>query len=314
MANFLKSLFFGESEETEEKKAERNFDVLKYDGIKALKIGKTEYAVRCFLEALKIHNDVEILEHLITAYTKIDKIDEAVKTAGCLLEIESDNVAVLLLRGNLNFLLERYEDVIADCIKVTELDSSEPRAFFMAARAKKMKEDRIGAIVSVSQAIALKDTYAEAWLLRAELMLETGDYADGLQDIAKALELMPEEENAWLVKGKLCESEGNGEEAERAYREILELNPFNEQAYMQLGELYVARNLLDEAISLYDEAIELKSDFAGAYNARGKAYMLKGNKEKALEDMKKALELGSETSGINGCYSNFEDMYKNRPL
>ena len=36
MANFLKSLFFGETDESEETKLNRNFDVLKYDGIKAV--------------------------------------------------------------------------------------------------------------------------------------------------------------------------------------------------------------------------------------------------------------------------------------
>ena len=46
MANFLKSLFFGETDESEETKLNRNFDVLKYDGIKALKIGKNTYAIR----------------------------------------------------------------------------------------------------------------------------------------------------------------------------------------------------------------------------------------------------------------------------
>ena len=53
MANFLKSLFFGETDESEETKLNRNFDVLKYDGIKALKIGKYTYAIRCFNEAMK---------------------------------------------------------------------------------------------------------------------------------------------------------------------------------------------------------------------------------------------------------------------
>lgn len=37
-----------------ETKLNRNFDVLKYDGIKALKIGKNTYAIRCFNEALKL--------------------------------------------------------------------------------------------------------------------------------------------------------------------------------------------------------------------------------------------------------------------
>ena len=65
MANFLKSLFFGETDESEETKLNRNFDVLKYDGIKALKIGKNTYAIRCFNEALKLKEDVEVLEHLV---------------------------------------------------------------------------------------------------------------------------------------------------------------------------------------------------------------------------------------------------------
>ena len=41
---------------------------------------------------------------------------------------------------------------------------------------------------------------------------------------------------------------------------------------------------------------------------------MKGDKAGSLEDMKKAMELGEDTAHINGNYSNFEDMYKNRPL
>ena len=71
MANFLKSLFFGETDESEETKLNRNFDVLKYDGIKALKIGKNTYAIRCFNEALKL----KVLEHLVGAYNREDRME-----------------------------------------------------------------------------------------------------------------------------------------------------------------------------------------------------------------------------------------------
>ena len=46
MANFFTKLLFGESEQTEEQKNEHNFDVFKYDGIKAAKIGKNKYAIQ----------------------------------------------------------------------------------------------------------------------------------------------------------------------------------------------------------------------------------------------------------------------------
>lgn len=317
MANFLKSLFFGEGHETAEEKAQKDFDVLKYDGIKALKIGKTAYAIRCFNEALKIQNDVEVLEHLVTAYGREDRTEEAIATTGQLLDVEPDNVAVLLLRANLNYTIERYADVIADCERAVELEASEVRAHYLAGRAKQKSGDRIGAVVSLSQAIAGKEDYAEAWLLRAEVMLETGDCRDGLQDAEKAVELMPEEEQAYLVRGQLHEALKDLDAAEKDYRFVTELNPFNEQAYLQLGSLYMAREQPEEAIGLLDEAIELKPDFARAYSERGRARLMKNDKEGAFADMKKAMELnpkGEEAKKINGTYSNFEDMYKNRPL
>ena len=124
MANFLKSLFFGETDESEETKLNRNFDVLKYDGIKALKIGKNTYAIRCFNEALKLKEDVEVLEHLVGAYNREDRMEEAIETAGRLVDIEPDNIPVLLMRANLNFMAEKYEAAIADCNRVIALDAT----------------------------------------------------------------------------------------------------------------------------------------------------------------------------------------------
>lgn len=61
--------------------------------------------------------------------------------------------------------------------------------------------------------------------------------------------------------------------------------------------------------------LKLKPDFARAYNERGRARLMKGDKNGSLEDMKKALEFDPDgEKKVDGTYSNFEDMYKNRPL
>ncbi len=317
MANFFKTLFSGSGEESPEEKARKDFDVLKYDGIKALKIGKGAYAIRCFNEALKIEQDAEVLEHLVAAYTREDRTEEAVETAGQLLDIEPENGGVLLLRANLNYMIERYADVIADCERAIAIDATDARAHYLAGRAKHKNGDAIGAIVSLSNAIARKEDYAAAYLLRAEVMLATGDAADGLQDADKAAELMPEEEQAFLIRGQLHEALRDDRAAEEDYRHAMEVNPFNEQAYLLLGNLHIARNQPAEAIALFDEAVELKPDFARAYHERGRARLLAGDKEGAATDLKKALELDAERGEhlpVDGTYSNFEDMYKNRPL
>ena len=67
---FLKTLFGGREESPEEKaekRREREFDVLKYDGVRARKIGEVKYAIRCFREALALRNDTETASYLAVA-------------------------------------------------------------------------------------------------------------------------------------------------------------------------------------------------------------------------------------------------------
>ena len=81
-----------------------------------------------------------------------------------------------------------------------------------------------------------------------------------------------------------------------------------------LNLLYLNQKQLAQAIALFDEAIELKPDFAQAYHERGGVKLMQGDKAGALEDMQKAMVLGQNMGHIEGSYSNFEEMYKNRPL
>ncbi len=315
MINFFKTLFLGESEETEEEKVKRNFDVLKYDGIKALKMRKPTYAIRCFNEALKLEEDIEVLELLSNAYAQEEQMDEAINTVSRIVEIEPENIVGILMRANLNLLAGRDEDVIIDCDRILVLDSSNLTVYFLKGRAEKSVNDYLGAINSFSQAIKLKDNFVEARLLRAELLLDTADYQSASEDIEKVIELSPEEENAYLIRGRLQEIREDREKAEESFRYVLELNPFNEQAYLKLGGIFMARNQTDKAIALFDEAIELRSDFSLAYRERSRARTLKGDQEGASEDLEKAEKLDVDAvAEKDATYSDFGDMYKNRPL
>ena len=66
---FFKTLFSGKEESEEEKDAKRqenNFDVLKFDGIQALRIGRADYAIACLTHALDIKADAEAQTYLVT--------------------------------------------------------------------------------------------------------------------------------------------------------------------------------------------------------------------------------------------------------
>lgn len=66
MGNFFTSLFSSskpaEATEDKAKNEQKNFDILKYDGVRAQKMGKLVYAIKCFTEALNIQEDFETIE------------------------------------------------------------------------------------------------------------------------------------------------------------------------------------------------------------------------------------------------------------
>lgn len=80
MGNFFTSLFSSsKSEDTAEGKAkndQKNFDILKYDGIRAQKIGQVAYAIKCFTEALNIQEDFETMNHLVSAYSMANQTEK----------------------------------------------------------------------------------------------------------------------------------------------------------------------------------------------------------------------------------------------
>ena len=159
----------------------------------------------------------------------------------------------------------------------------------------------------------MKDDFADAYLLRAEILLGLGQAKEALPDVEKAIEIVPEEESSYLLRGRIHMALGDIEAANSDFQQVLDLNPFNEDACILSGQLLIEQKKYDEAIAFFDEAIETYPSFATAYSERGRAKNLIGDKTGAFEDLKKSLELnpeGEEAQKMNGQHSNFDDMYK----
>jgi Tfp pilus assembly protein PilF len=316
MGNFFKSLFSSpkaeDSSETISKNDKKNFDIFKYDGIRAQQMGRIPYAIKCFTEALNIQDDFETMTYLVGAYINTHEFEDALEITYRMVGIEPANKVSYLTRTNILLLLEKGEEAIADCRQVIELEENNPLAWYLMGKAKKITNDLTGAIEDLTKAITIKDDFTEAYLLRGEILVETNQPGNALPDIEKAIELAPEEESVYLLRGQIYEELDNFSAAADDYNQVLELNPFNTDASVFLGALLIRTGQLDEAVTLFDDLIELKPDFAIAYKERAKAKELKGNKEGAEEDRKTALELNpeNEEEKTENQLPHFNDMYK----
>lgn len=294
-------------EEEQQKNRQKNFDILKYDGMRAQRMGRTDYAIKCFQEALSLQEDFETLGYLAQTYLQTNHLNEAHKLLEHMAQLEPTHLQTFLNLAHVDYLLEDYHAMAEAAQKAISLEAGNARAHYLLGLADKRQNNDLMCIAHLTQAITLQEDFTEARLLRAETLVAMKQYKEAIEDLNEILKHTPEEEDALLLQGQVKEALGDTEGAEADYRKVTEQNPFNEQAYLKLGQLYINQKKLAEAITLFDEAIELNPNFTQAYHERGRAKLLNGDKNGATEDLKKELELNPQES------ENFNGQYNNQP-
>ena len=305
------SSLFGGSKKTEE---EKNFDILKYDGIRAMRIGKLTYALKCFEEATAIQEDLETMQHQANTYIRVNRMDDARQLMNRMTEIASDQPLVFQSLASLCYMQEDYKGMDEACRKALALNDQDPATYFLSAKAAVGLSNGIQAIAMLTKAIMLNEEFVEAYQMRAEILWTMRQAKDANEDIEKLLSINPEDENALLLKGEILAVSGEEEKALELIDQVLALNPFSEKAYILKGSYFLAKQAFDKALGVYDEALEINPNFAQAYHERGRVKLAKGDKQGSMEDMKRAIELSPENgANINGEYNNYEQQ-KNIPF
>lgn len=305
---FFKSFFSGkpsDPEEERQKNKQKNFDIFKYDGMRAQRMGRADYAIKCFNEALALQEDFETMGYLVQVYTQTNQLEEARQLLERMTQAEPNHTHTFLNLANVCFIQEDYASMAQAAQKAIDIEEGNAMAHYLLGKAMNGQGDSIMCIGHLTKAILLKDDFTEARLMRAEILMSMRQYKEAAEDIEAILAQEPDEESALLLHGQIQEATGHPEEAEAVFRKITEDNPFNEQAYLCLGQLYIGLNKPAEAIALFDEAIELNPGFAKAYHERGHAKLMAGDKEGAAEDLKKELELNPKgNEAFDGEYHN----------
>ena len=305
------SSLFGGSKKTEE---EKNFDILKYDGIRAMRIGKLTYALKCFEEATAIQEDLETMQHQANTYIRVNRMDDARQLMNRMTEIASDQPLVFQSLASLCYMQEDYKGMDEACRKALALNDQDPATYFLSAKAAVGLSNGIQAIAVLTKAIMLNEEFVEAYQMRAEILWTMRQAKDANEDIEKLLSMNPEDENALLLKSEILAVSGKEEKALELIDQVLALNPFSEKAYILKGSYFLAKQAFDKALGVYDEALEINPNFAQAYHERGRVKLAKGDKQGSMEDMKRAIELSPENgANISGEYNNYEQQ-KNIPF
>lgn len=249
---FWKTLFGGEPlspEEEQQKQQSKRFDMLKYDGVRAMKTGRAEIAERCLEEALKMREDLEIRDYLWQLFLRQDRLDEAVQQLQTIAGAQPDNADVRLQLAAVAFMKEDYE-LMEQTVQPLTADAAaedrvRARACLLTAQAMTGQGRRQEAVQWLNRAVEADDEMGEARLMRGQALLLTGDTAGAEQDVEWLLANVGEQEEVLLLKVGTQMARGAKQEAVDTLGQVLELNPFSALALQQREQL--RRELGDEA-------------------------------------------------------------------
>ena len=308
----LLSSLFGSSKKSEseikEETEKKNFDILKYDGMRARNIRQLPYAIKCFEEAIAIKEDAEVMKMLATSYLQTGKTEEALKTYNRIMEIEPENIDILLSAASICFMEENYTAMNELCHKAINIDENNRSALYLSAKAERGLKNHIQSLVMLTKAIKADEDFKEAYLLRAEVLWDMRQAKEALEDLETVLSKEEDNEEAILLKGEIMAVTGNDNETVSCMDKVLSINPFNEKAYIIKAAISIQAKEFDKALDIYNEALDLIPENAKIYQERGRVKLLKGDKDGSMADLKKAIELDPESENkISGNYNNFSE-------
>ena len=238
--NILKVLFGNNTEnskEAEQSEASKQFDILKYDGVRALRTGQWKQAIDCFNYALGMREDPECRDYLSQALLHNDNIAEARQQLEKLGTLAPDNAQVWIRMAQTDFALDDYDRMIEDCEKALTLTGDNSDIYYYLGRAYMGKKETEKAIEMFGKSLAANEQNISSRLTRAGIMLDEGKLDEATADSKWLTENAGEMEETVLLKARIEAAGGQTEQALSSYDRAVELNPFSPEALRERAAL-----------------------------------------------------------------------------
>ena len=140
MPNFFKSFFSGKSETPESEKQkndQKNFEIFKYDGLRAQRMGRPDYAIKCFTKALAIEEDFETMGYLSQLYIPMGETEKAREILEKMAVMEPHVTSTFLTLANVCYIQEDYKAMEEAAGKAIAIEEGNAVAHFLLGKARK---------------------------------------------------------------------------------------------------------------------------------------------------------------------------------
>lgn len=235
-------------------------NTLKFDALRALKIGEVDFAIRALHTSLEEIDDPECRLYLAQALQRKPDLAGSMAELTTILEAYPDYPMALYEATKVANGLDQHSETIAYAERAlaTELETVEQAELYrMKAQAQLALGESEQALATIDQALQLTDEVPLYWLLKVKALIALERWEDALAVALETAEKFPEEERAYLYEGLITYHEGDKERAERAFRQVVETDPFNVEGYMHLTHLVEELRGKEAAADEMEQALDM---------------------------------------------------------
>jgi len=210
--------------------------------------------------------------------------NEAVGNCNLALDLDSNNVTLLNLRGNVQTLAGRPQKALTDFSRAIVLAPTNPEAYRYRANVYfTLKRDAL-ALKDYDRAVALDPDNAIGLELRGHFHQAKGDYALAIADFSRSIALKPGEARAWNSRcwTRVLANRELGSALADCDRAIA-LNPRYASAFDSRGYVHVRMSKFAAAIADFDRALGIEPKLATSLFGRGLSKLRTGDATARLD-------------------------------
>lgn len=184
-------------------------------------------------------------------------------------------------RGKGHFDMKRYDSALRDLSASIRKDATRAKAFTLRAQVLLNKGDYQTAIADCDRAIKLDESPADAYFIRGNLYRKLKSYDKAVRDLTSAISIDPTVAKYYHQRGVTQHFAGKSKNGYADFTRSTELAPKSDFFWSERG--FIARVLgrYDDSLGSYLRAVKLNTANPSHHNGVGRALMRLGKPDKA---------------------------------
>lgn len=230
-------------------------------------------------------------------------VDSRLASLSARLALTPDNAELHVERGQLNFVVHRFAEAVADFSRAIEIDPALDAGWFGRGLARGRTGDLAAAIADLGVYIERRPQSSKAFTKRGVRHIWNRDFASARRDLERAVALDVKNAEAHDDLGVVLAQTGEVAGAIRHFEIARHLDPGYQKPHHNLAMALYMAGRSDAALAAVDDALRLDAQARGTLMLKGTILDAIGRAEeaRAIRDAAEFLPEGnwSERSGLN---------------